>query len=317
MSSFREQTLNLIFVFITTAALGVLLGLSVLRTVDQRMSDISINIPTIKVPSPQVKLEWPNELTRQITQTLTNNYRSNDLNNNMTGGYYDQHIAQELANNIETDNQIFKRHLPKDFNLTTNLSTLPITDQLVQDPESTSCGPNYTICSPDFRLSKDYQNNQNYYLADQQLESHKVSNYMPIHQSKANQDIDHYQTNRHHLKIATKKSRHCTPHQLTDSQNYYDQPCSSKQHYKDLAEMTDRQIIKFKKYAKFDKMTVRDYINWLSLYINEPKVLSKQNQQNLKKLKRHQPIKDCDIPKNMHYPKTSKEYYHSMYDNHF
>src|SRR5580692_12115970 len=46
----NELWINLIIVFIVTIFFGYLLGLSVVKVVDHRLSDVSINMPKITLP---------------------------------------------------------------------------------------------------------------------------------------------------------------------------------------------------------------------------------------------------------------------------
>lgn len=73
----RDQIFNLVFIFVTTVALGMLLGLSVLRTVDQRLSDVTIKIPEIKIPEikipePNVRVELPESYFEKVKRKPKN-----------------------------------------------------------------------------------------------------------------------------------------------------------------------------------------------------------------------------------------------------
>ena len=65
-------------------------------------------------------------------------------------------------------------------------------------------------------------------------------------------------------------------------------------YYLDIKKMSDKQIAYFKKYAKFEKMTVYDYINWLIL--NEGN-LSEYNSDMLFNHKQGYKLIPEDIPK--------------------
>jgi hypothetical protein len=344
----REQLFNLIFIFVATAALGAILGLSVLRTVDHRLSDVSINIPPIKVPESNVRIEWPENMLDELKHELLGSRTDPNAYDNgsnppyqelraMTGGGLDQlpttvglersgapqpdgeGILESLSENIGADNQAFRRTV-RPIENDGVADTLPPADRLIADSNPMAPpGENLRqiLDSPDFQRGRDRINNSNYYLASQQLESHRVSNYPPIHPHRSHQDIDHYEANRQHLGRPQKRSRKCQPHQLTPSGVYWDQPCDSRQYYKDPSEMTTRQLIKFKKYAKFDKMTLRDYLNWLTLYSNEPEILTPQNAKNLKRLKGGKRIRERDIPSDRRLPKSSRELYEQLYDENY
>jgi len=61
--------------------------------------------------------------------------------------------------------------------------------------------------------------------------------------------------------------------------------------------MTSRQLQKFKEKAKISNMTVQDYINWLSLFIDEPDTLLPRHLANLHKIQRGLPLTLNDLPR--------------------
>lgn len=65
-------------------------------------------------------------------------------------------------------------------------------------------------------------------------------------------------------------------------------------YYKKLSEMTPAQIVKFKKHGKLEKMTIKDYIKWLSLFKYDIENLPKQHLGNFNRYLRGLPI--FDIP---------------------
>ena len=299
----KEQLLNVVFVFIATAALGAILGLSILRTVDTRLSEVSINIPQIKIP--RVKVEWPKQIEslpsfakKDFYGSLQENYAPM-----MTGGAKDEADKGDI---------LYKKSSKDDNNRASRNK---------QDLSDGSTELRKQLDGPDFKRQRDVMNNSNYYLAAQQMESHKVSNYPPIHPHRSHQDIDHHEANRQYLGRPKKRSSKCAPHQYIGD-GYLDQPCNDskpilyegQQHYKNPVEMTERQVLKFKQNAKFDKMTARDYMNWLSLYANEPEILTPHNRKMLKRFKKRIPLTERDIPRETRLPKNSRELYNELRD---
>ena len=338
MSS-REQLLNIVFIFVVAMALGSLLGLSILRTVDKRMSDISINIPEIKIPPAQVKVNCPSDYlsNQSFYQQLESNYqmRGGDylnkeiesvpakVNNNSVNRDPDgKGIYQGLAKNIHQDNLTVKPipNIEKESRDKRDKGKKEIAKGITERDDSKNSDVelrnnnsryfDYPDESVDFVRSRSRINNENHYLAKQQLESHKSSLFKPIHPKESYYDIDHYRGNA----MKGDELRNCgvNTHSFYDG-NYYDRKMGDNQYYKNPNEMDIRQLIKFKKSAKFDKMTLTDYINWLSLYINDDsEVLSFKNQQNLLKLLQKREITEKDIPRDEILPKTSRDAYYSI-----
>ncbi len=92
-----EQTLNLVFIFLVTAVLGSILGISVLKTVDTRLSDLSIVMPEINVPPSQITLppELMEHLKRQSLQAPTQTQVSSQLPVNILSEYPNMHIKSQ------------------------------------------------------------------------------------------------------------------------------------------------------------------------------------------------------------------------------
>ena len=61
-------------------------------------------------------------------------------------------------------------------------------------------------------------------------------------------------------------------------------------YYKRLSEMTPAQIIKFKKHGKLDKMTIRDYLKWLSLFKYDIENLPRQHLRNFQRYLKGLPV---------------------------
>ena len=66
-------------------------------------------------------------------------------------------------------------------------------------------------------------------------------------------------------------------------------------YYKDLEEMTPAQIVKFKRKAKLEKMTLQDYRNWLSLFLHDQENLPRRHKENFNRLQQAQPIYDIPL----------------------
>lgn len=66
-------------------------------------------------------------------------------------------------------------------------------------------------------------------------------------------------------------------------------------YYKDPTEMTPAQVIKFKKNAKLENMTIGDYKNWLMLFKYDQESLPRYHLRNFQRLMMGQPIYDIPL----------------------
>lgn len=77
--------------------------------------------------------------------------------------------------------------------------------------------------------------------------------------------------------------------------------------------MTPDQIQKFKTKAKVYKMTLQDYINWLTLFKEDPQDLTPRNYANLQKLVRGLPMSLNDVPReSVPPPLTAEQYFEQI-----
>jgi len=84
-------------------------------------------------------------------------------------------------------------------------------------------------------------------------------------------------------------------------------------YYKDPKNMTPQQIQKFKEKAKIYKMTLQDYINWLTMFIDDPDALPPKHLSNLLKLRGGQSLTKDDIPRDqIPYPLTAQQYFEKV-----
>lgn len=276
----KDQIINLVFIFIITASLGAILGLSVLRLIDMKLTDVSINIPPIKIPPSNITLEYPS-WTHQSKLI-------DSMDNAMIGGN-----SQCKKNKKENDKKKSNNKI-----------------KVKNNDISVNVGKNKEISADDIKQnSSDFRSNHkktglaNYVKTKtKNVDSLKTSNF---------EDIVY--PNKSFLEINDQNYDNSKYHEYThqfNNQQYHDYEIRNKQYYKDPEDMTMRQLNKFKKYAKFDKMTVNDYTNWLLLFGEHQ--LSPFNQKNLLKLKKGQKLCESDLPTHKLNPDSSSEYYHEM-----
>jgi hypothetical protein len=84
-------------------------------------------------------------------------------------------------------------------------------------------------------------------------------------------------------------------------------------YYKDPKDMTPSQVRRFMYRANFDQMTLQDYINWLTLFEEEPDELSARHLSNLHKMRKGIPLTRQDIPRDqIPPPLTAQDYFAQM-----
>ena len=84
-------------------------------------------------------------------------------------------------------------------------------------------------------------------------------------------------------------------------------------YYMDPKDMTEDQIRKFKTKAKFNHMTLQDYMNWLSLFEDEPDVLPQRHLDNLRKMQKGIRLTVDNIPRErIPPPLTARQYFENI-----
>jgi hypothetical protein len=86
-------------------------------------------------------------------------------------------------------------------------------------------------------------------------------------------------------------------------------------YYLDPKNMTPDQIQKFKLKAKFEKMTVQDYTNWLNLFVNTPEQLTAFHRANLRIIARGGTLSKTDMPHETPLPSTAEQDYFKKISN--
>lgn len=278
----KDQLINLVFIFIITASLGCILGLSVLRLIDMKLTDVSINIPPIKIPPSNVTIEYPSWMNQpKLIDTIENT--------NMVGGNNMCKKNKKISDKKKNNNKIKVKNIKISENGGKNKS-----------PDQNKCGPDFRSNNKEIGLS-DYVKTKT-----KNVDSLKTSNFEDItYPNKSFVEI-----NNHSYDLDSKYHKYT--HNFDNNHQYSDYEIRNKQYYKNPEDMTMRQLNKFKKHAKFDKMTVNDYTNWLMLFNDHQ--LSPFNQKNLLKLRKGHKLCESDLPIHKLTPNNGSEYYNEMID---
>ena len=231
--------------FIIICLISSFIGLTVVKIVDYRLSDIAIKMPAITLP--------PQHITIKIDDSVS--------------------IIPEIQFRSKTA-------LVKPLNSRAQYNTL---STLTQQGGATDD----QICKKDLLPPRTEYNKNNY-----KSESRAVVNV-----GKTPPDSSD------HLSRPAPYPR--APQTTTEP------PRSGRgeSYYKDTAEMTPEQIIKFKNKANFYNMTLLDYTNWLNMFQSEPEKLSGFHRSNLRILLRGGELQQNDMPRSMPLPRKSDHEY--------
>lgn len=243
-----DNLLNLIFIFLATVALGLMFGLTILKTIDSRLSEVSINLPEIKIPEAHVNVNFPDS-NKEFNHT-----RPSSDPPSMTGGKQaslpnavidcdedSESLCERIKPTImiSTSSKITENNQLKEFNtqLQNNLiNSIQSAQPIYQNP---------TINSPFLQTN-------------------------PTINSEINRQ--HLQTN---STINNEINNQCLQTNSTPSQ-YYKHP--------DM--LTPKQKIKYMLTAKFSKMTPIDYRNWLLCFQDRSHNLTPYHQKMLDQVRR-------------------------------
>jgi len=293
-----QHFINWIIVLVVTIVFGYLLGLSVTKTVNHQLSDISINFPKINLPKQHITLNLDKANQLQVDNQFTSKNhndmsdRSNMSYYQQTGGFHDR-IPPQIVN--------------KDFIRPSR------PDKLYQDQTASHHTSRFTtqLDDADNMIHHTHGHQRVNQLCCQQ--NHSVDKLNKPHCS-THADCNVIDGNNHNQCLSNHRC-HC----LEGAGS----ACAFKQrqhqsnfltYYKDPHDMTARQLYKFKTRAKFNKMTIQDYINWLLLFVHESENLSVKHLHNLNKVKNQQSLTIHDMPTNMHPPPfNAQDYYDQLY----
>lgn len=316
--------INLIIIFLMTVVFGYLLGLSVVNVVDHRLSDISINLPKITLPRQNIYVDL-NGQPKSQPLNITNTFQTKPSSGTEAGPNYQ-------LNPTQTQMKPLKPNLNEGF--TSNMND--DTDLLNQTPPNqSSTAQNVTVYNsreiPPGIYQKDFVSpiKPTTINRGEQVRSLEVGHINP---NQPGQIIESQ-------KIESKKIQSINNTQIgcrndSDCNVVYgngENKCLSNNkcycvkgsglfchygptYYKDTKDMTDRQLQKFKLRAKFDKMTVQDYVNWLMLFEDEPDQLAPRHLNNLFKILKGVKITLNDIPRDrIPPPMTAQDYFTQLY----
>lgn len=253
----------------TVFLLAALIGLTIVKVVEARMTDISINMPTIKLPQQRITVQIQEEDT------------GTGLGTKIT-----QKEGKITYNSLETVRN-------------PQAQVVPVSNESVQiggthvspTPTSTSTSTlNGQVCKETLPPARAHFIADNYHSESKVVT--KPDSKLPDPSSSAGQRS-------YPAPYPRNKPVLVAPEQAENGQSYYMDPKS----------MTMEQLVKFQQRAKFENMTIRDYQNWLLTFKNNPGRLMGFHRANLKVLLRGGQLEPTDMPQRTRIPDSSLDQY--------
>jgi hypothetical protein len=247
----KEERLILIAVTFVAFLVAYALGVVVVKTVDRRLSEISINMPTITLPKNHISVNIDDHVASISQEHGQANYtitpKSVTASFEQKGGSHNSH----------NNNDISASPVP-----------VPIINPSAPLPSKKCLRP------------IDIEKRAHFDSADYKSESGKVDK-PSVEVPTDTRNVDSYPASypQSRLPVFNLPKRQLVP-------TYYRNP----------ADMTREQILKFKSKAKFNNMTVQDYENWLLLFYEDPQNLESRHRSKLNILLKGGRLDVKDLP---------------------
>ena len=336
----RDTFINLIIVFLVTVVFGYLLGITIINVVDQRLSDISINLPKINLPRQNIYVNLD-----------TDRLKSGKLNAVKINNQFRPSGGDGPTFSLKSPNSRIKPLMPRD-----PLNKVPYlgAPSLRQRGGGEDLSESTDNDDDDLTIEKGKAIKNNggvipYGVYEKDFAHPKKPTIPPKEDQIDSNQIGHIRNDSTTADLSIDQG---------DQQNADDNKCKSNQtpqvgcrtdndcnvvfgggrnkclsnnkcycvegsgtfchygpcYYKDPKDMTERQIRKFKDKAKFGKMTVQDYVNWLTLFDDNLDELSPRHLNNFIKVKRGIKLVLNDIPSDRSPPPmTAQDYFTKLY----
>jgi hypothetical protein len=316
-----ETFINITIVFLITVVFGYLLGLTITNVVDQRLSDISINLPKVNLPRQNIyvnldmdSLEKKGQ-TKLNSVTVRNQFRQNrpdsgpsfqlkspdsqikpfkQIHEGFESGTSDDESDLVKAKQLNMPTAIYE----KDF-AHPREPTVPVKEDQLESIEAGYISSQETA-TPSAINQSDDQKMDNRKCASNNAETR------PVIGCRTDADCNVVFGNGRNKCLSNNK---CYCVEGSGLFCHY-----GPTYYKDPKDMSDRQLQKFKLKAKFDKMTVQDYVNWLMLFEDDLEALAPRHLNNFIKLKKGIKLTLNDIPRDkIPPPMTAQDYFTQLY----
>jgi hypothetical protein len=319
-----QTFIYLVIIFLITVGLGYLMGISVVRVVDDRLSDISINLPKIHLPRQNIMVSMPRERSNLSDLNVDNEFVS---------------PADEKWSNQGPVYQLKPRQSPikplalqKGGSKDTNVEGFTNPSEADDDEKDLI---RESVTESVYR--RDFKRPEQPTTAPKvhQVESHQVGRINQIPQAAVIDQIDGDRRVREKCDEMNRQNQPAVGCQTDADCNVVfgngRNKCLSNNkcycvdgsglfchygptYYKDPKDMTDRQLQKFKRKAKFERMTVQDYVNWLMLFEDDIEALAPRHVHNFNRIRKGIRLTLDDIPRDkIPPPMTAQDYFNQLY----
>jgi hypothetical protein len=330
-----ETFINLTIVFLVTVVFGYILGLTITNVVDQRLSDISINLPKINLPRQNIYVNLDQgrdsgSKSRQLT--IRNQFQPNSGQSFQLKSPYPN---LKPLKSIDPRSPLSEGF---DSNIDKNAGPSGLSGASDDDDESELLQAKQNYMDPGV-YQKDFAHPKKPKVPVQaeQVESNQVGH---IRNDATTVALGTDQSDQHQQDIKKCRNENSAKPPTVGCQSDADcnvvygegqNKCLSNNkcycmagsglfchygpcYYKDPKDMTDRQLQKFKQKAKFQKMTVQDYVNWLNLFEQDLDQLAPRHLNNYLKIKKGIRLEPNDIPRDrVPPPMNAQDYFNQLY----
>lgn len=296
----NQNLLNIALTLIITLSLGFLLGLAIVRVVDYRLSQVSINLSKQNLGK---SFQKANEIKKSFNEgymKINNLTGSTDVRENFTNPPIDHEaMSPTFTRGQEQDDSILTSVYVKDFVKPVNPNYPAIDNQV----ESSQVGHIQTDKST-------------MGLAIDQVDGEvKATQQCAGASGQTRPEVGCQNDNDCNVVFGQGKNRCLSNHKCYCVEGSGIFCHYGPTYYKDPKDMTDRQRQKFKLRANMDKMTVQDYVNWLMLFVDDVDSLAPRHLSNFRKVRRGIRLTLNDIPREkIPAPMTAHDYFTNLYN---
>jgi len=260
----------------TVFLISALIGLTIVKVVEARMTDISINMPTIKLPQ----------------QKITVQIQEEDLGTGLGLGLGSKITKKE---GIVVYNSLDTMRTP-DSETQTGGSAKPISEELGSVCTETLNG---SLCKESGLVAECGKRMEN-----------RASWFNPKHYNEQSKPVQKPVIVVPDPSSTYGQQSYPAPYPRTTPSLKEPKPMANGEtYYLDPKKMTKDQLIKFQQRAKFEHMTVQDYQNWLMTFRDNPGRLNGFHRVNLKVLLRGGQLDHNDMPQRTGIPDDAMDQY--------
>ena len=327
---FGKNLYNNIAILFIVIVLGYALGISVVKTVDKRLSNVSINMPKIDLPPQNIYLKLNKDLL--VKTTLDDkSYKTDDIKNFKTNKVKRFKAKQVKVNehcdkihdkwaksnnkklNIENEEKYPECFTPEEKqkriketkNLLKKLKEISPNEycNVIKNKEKIYKNPK--VASLIKNLSKDCHKKQieGFQNPDQDISETQIAEAVASALSQNTQNTQNTQNDELDIEIelikskikSIKKQRNKIPKVSESSIESDDEDTN----YKNPKDMSADQKLRFKNLRSISRMTIKDYKRWLLLNKSTPGKLSEIHNKNLSKILSNEKLTIADLPSDL------------------